>query len=347
MVQPQIAMRARVSTIFFSYGSRLSNLKNYVKIRPVSMHLKAMRKYNAIIFLSVFIISGTGLYHILPDHTIAKDDFVLANTESLGFFDDIPSATWNLMRAKVSKMSPNYNTLALPHMDSEGKERGDGSNKQPLWFYQNHYEPDFVCQHERRIGNLGDGGKWICDPHRISKQDSCLVYSIGSDNDFSFEESIFKEISPHCEIHTFDFDDYNEGAKKAGVNYHQVGLGMDDPPKFKSLSTIIKELGHVGRTIDIFKIDCEGCEWETATKWLEADVTIRQIQVELHTADIQKTPKFFDLMYKNNYVITHKELNIISIKYKTVCIEYAFLKIAPQFSKDIVRPDGAASEKES
>jgi len=315
------------------------------------------KRWTAIIFLAVFI-SSFGLYHILnisPDRTIVKDDFVLANrtivkddfvlanVESLGFLDDISSTTWNLMKKKVSDISPNYNTWCLPHKDSEGKERGDKRNKNPFFFYQNHYEPDFVCQHERRIGKLGDGGKWICDPHRISNQDSCLVYSIGSNNDFSFEEAVFTEISSDCEIHTFDFGKYSKGAKKAGVHYHQVGLGSDSPPKFKSLSTIIKELGHEGRTIDIFKIDCEGCEWETAAKWFEADITLRQIQIELHGADIQITPKFFDLMYKNNYVITHKEPNIAYPEGKA--IEYAFLKLAPQFSKDIVRPDGAALEK--
>ena len=272
---------------------------------------------------------------------------MLANIESLGFFDDIPSASWNMMKKKVSEISPNYNTCCLPHTIGGVGERGDKKSKEFLWFYQNHYEPDFVCQYERRIGDIGDGGKWICDPHRISKQDSCLVYSIGSNNQYDFEESVLKEIGSHCEIHTFDFGDFSEGAKKAGVHYHQVGLGEDSPPKFKQLSTIIKDLGHEGRTIDIFKIDCEGCEWTTATKWFEADITIRQIQVELHGADIQKTSLFFDLMYKKNYVITHKEPNTIATLLGGKAIEYAFLKLTSEFSKDIVRPNGAASEKVS
>ena len=77
-------------------------------------------------------------------------------------------------------------------------------------------------------------------------------------------ESILKEIGSHCEIHTFDPGTFSSKAKKVGVHYHQIALGMDQPPKYKSLSAVVKELGHEGRTIDIFKIDCDGCEWITA-----------------------------------------------------------------------------------
>jgi len=281
------------------------------------------------------------------------NDFALAKKESLGFFDDVTSAHWELLKQKVSDMSPNYSTQLLPHTDPvTGEERGDLSKRTPGFFYQSHYENDFVCQHERRIGNLGDGGKWICDPHRIAKQPSCLVYSVGSENDFSFEQSVHKDISPNCEIHTFDFGDYARGAELAGGNiqYHRVGVGIDAPPKHKSILTLVKELGHENRVIDIFKIDCEGCEWKTAKHWfdIEADasinVTLRQIQVELHGSDIQTTPQFFDLMYEHDYVITHKEPNIAYPQGNA--IEYSFLKLAPEFSKDIVRAKGAAVQGE-
>ena len=133
------------------------------------------------------------------ESTLPRDsnDFHIAKRESLGFFDDIPSRTWDRMKEKVKDMSPNFNTFYLPF-----KEGRSWRAKLPGNFYQNNYEPDFVCQHERRIGKLGDGGKWICDPHRISYQKDCLVYSVGSNNDFSFEEAVLDKIGHHCEIHT-------------------------------------------------------------------------------------------------------------------------------------------------
>lgn len=205
------------------------------------------------------------------------------------------------------------------------------------------------CNHIKH--RLGDGGKWICDPHRITEQDECLVYSIGSNNDFSFEQSVLDNIGHHCEIHTFDFGNFSAGAAKLGyrlhkgenksaVIYHQIGLGADEPPKYKSLKTVVNELGHNNRTVDIFKIDCEGCEWSTAKHWFEADITLRQIQVELHKSNPKTTPDFFDLLYENNYVITHKESNIEWTGPQNVAIEYAFLKLTPEFFSGYEREKG-------
>ena len=207
----------------------------------------------------------------------------------------------------------------------------------------------FVYNHINH--SLGDGGKWICDPHRITAQDECLVYSIGSNNDFSFEKSVLDNIGHHCEIHTFDFGDFGAGAaelgyrlhkgeNKSAVNYHQIGFGADQPPTYKSLKTLVNELGHNKRTVDIFKIDCEGCEWPTAKHWFDADITLRQIQIELHSSNPNTTPEFFDAMYENNYVITHKESNIEFTGPATVCIEYAFLKLAPEFFAGYEREKG-------
>jgi len=255
--------------------------------------------------------------------TEINHDYELAKQESLGFFDDMNAARWNLHKQKVRKMSPNYERSSIRKISNAGT------------FYQQHYEPDFNCENEFRIGKLGDGGKWICDPHRIAAQEKCLVYSIGSNNDFSFEKSVKEEIGQHCEIHTFDITDYSASARKANVTFHKFGLGVIDSFDLKSFKTIVKELGHAGRTIDIFKIDCEGCEFKSAQTWYDAGVVLRQIQVELHGSPLPDTNDFFDLMYTNNYVITHKEANIQfpqeNIRNPWYAIEYAFLKLAPEF----------------
>lgn len=289
-------------------------------------------------------IDTTGLTSSLASIANNDDDYALAKRQSLGFFDDISTAHWKRLQEKVNAMSPNFVEWLMK------QKRGQTF----WWFWQGHYEPDFVCQHERRLGREAEGGKWICDPHRITNKvkagGNCLVYSIGSNNEFSFEQSVHRRIHKDCDIHIFDFGDYAEGAKKAGgkLTYHRHGLqGSDHTAKgrvFKSLDTVFKELGHQNTVIDIFKIDCEGCEFSTVKTWFEAaekhNVIIRQIQVEMHNNPIEDTFAFFDTMYENGYVIFHKEFNLIAVPYKGTAIEYAFLKLDPEFTNAVPRRKG-------
>jgi Methyltransferase domain len=93
--------------------------------------------------------------------------------------------------------------------------------------------------------------------------------------------------------------------------------------QFKTLATTIEELGLTGRTIDVFKIDCEGCELNSFESWAAANVTLRQILVEVHAgkdAMIQpQSNQFFEFMHRQGYVITHKEPNIHYCKLVMSC----------------------------
>lgn len=75
-------------------------------------------------------------------------------------------------------------------------------------------------------------------------------------------------------------------------------MAIKDEP-FKTFEETIKELGHDGRPIDIFKIDCEGCEWSTYKDWINAD--LRQIVVEVHRAP-EVAQDFFSDLQKAGYV---------------------------------------------
>lgn len=95
---------------------------------------------------------------ILPPNDTKNNDFDVAKRESLGFFNDVPSQTWNRLRKKVKDMSPNYNPVYLPF-----KKTGNHHAYKPGSFYQNNYEPDFVCQHELRIGRYVKS--WYIEHH--------------------------------------------------------------------------------------------------------------------------------------------------------------------------------------
>jgi len=88
----------------------------------------------------------------------------------------------------------------------------------------------------------------------------------------------------------------------------------------------MEELGHTGRTIDIFKIDCEWCEWFTFDTWLEQD--IRQILVETHNAPLPQARNFFYQLHDAGFVIFSKEANYQN---GGGGVEFAFLKLSTDF----------------
>jgi Methyltransferase domain len=141
----------------------------------------------------------------LAAKTKADDsNILLAHKESLGFFDDISQREWQLMKDKVASIYPNT-YRRLPYSELRFKSRLPANH-----FFQEQFEPNFYCRHERRMGRQGDGGKWVCDPHRIQNAKNCLVYSVGSNDDVSFEQAVKSEIGSHCEIHSFDMAKYTE-----------------------------------------------------------------------------------------------------------------------------------------
>ena len=261
------------------------------------------------------------------------------SNESLGYFQDIDDHEWNAMMHKSQQMQHDALQLA---------KQGHLEQGETLFDY---FDPDFSCRLEQKVGGLGDGGKWVCDPHRLMALPSsqpprnhkqsdqppppnCLVYSVGSHGDFSFEQAVHREIGTHCEVHTFDFGDFGAQAVAANATYHPWGFAdtsFIDPAQggrtFKTMPQTVEELGHTGRTIDLFKIDCEGCEWQVYPTWLNAGVHLRQILVEMHGNKGDEITRFFQNMYDNDYVVFHKEANTRFWR-SGPFYEYSFLKLS-------------------
>ena len=217
--------------------------------------------------------------------------------------------------------------------------RTNGAAQPSSDWYQENAEPSYTCIHEERVGPKGEGGKWICNPARLRHTSECLVYSVGSMNDFRFEEAIL-EISEDCEIHVFDHTVPNPTGKPPGVHFHPWGLDSvtETDGMLKSLADIVKLLGHEGRKMNIFKIDCEGCEWTTFPSWFDAKVSIDEILVEVHGGTTQPAEnpiarQFMQYLADRDYFIFHKEPNVQSSSGHELCLEYGFKHVlAPLLS---------------
>jgi hypothetical protein len=221
--------------------------------------------------------------------------------------------------------------------------------------FYDYFEPEAVCLDDERFGDAtnskryqayGDGPKFVCGVDRVSesaKKGNCLIYSVGSNNQIDFEVAIRKFIG-NCEVHTFDPTVKPE--TYVGKNYsifHDWGFG-EDSKNFSinhktrgpfewttmSLKTAMQKLGHTNRTIDIFKMDCEGCEYKVLLKAFEeiarGEYKINQVQVELHKGGnpfaVMKT--VIEAADRANMRLFHKERNHWGCAGHR-CLEYAFV----------------------
>ena len=197
----------------------------------------------------------------------------LAYKQSFGLFDDITDTMWKRMRDSAQKKS----LYANPENPLLGVE------EEKTWL-ANNLNPTFNCPHVERVG-AGEGVKYLCYPHRLAREEKkdCLVYSIGCAGDFHFEDAMSKKYDKECEIHIFDPANWERAndAEAKNIHYHPWGMlsTYDDKSKsvvwpkgrgggFKTFQESIELLGHQDRTVDIFKIDCEGCEWSTYKDWI-------------------------------------------------------------------------------
>jgi len=275
-------------------------------------------------------------HHTSKDGASSKTQSMI---ESDGFFDEADELWEKRKQRHINQMSMQ-NVLMTTCPDElwtaekkcmkgcNGKIEGCKGNV----FWQAHYEPSFSCVLEERVGLQGEGGKWVCDPHKIRAQEKCLVYSVGSHGQYDFEKAVHENISSKCEIHTVDMLDWKNYTSTPPPEYvayhtHKIGPAPDTP-----INALVTTLGHAGREIDIFKIDCEGCEWASYKSWFGAGVHIRQVLVEFHwTTGKHRVHELFNALFDLGYVVFHKESNTLSCKGN--CIEYAFVRLSPTFSR--------------
>lgn len=342
---------------------------NEIETKPTSLICK---KVGSLIFLSVIqVIAFAQLYResnsfgLRSSININGGDTIQKKCESvLNRFDWIYDE-----KRKVRQEKVNDTNLQL-------QESGKPLEQSKLFW--DLYEPEANCFTEERFGygtlrrnlldsykdleareakvkrydSFGDGPKFVCGvdvmsslPSSLSptnRDDQCLVYSVGSNNNVAFEMSVHKFMG--CETHTFD----PTVAKKNFVGgkyaiFHQWGLGEDgikekwDGFKWmgKSFQTIINKLGHLNRTIDILKIDCEGCEWKAMPPLLDliaaGTVKVNQIQIEMHTwvseherSNELNLNSYFEKLDNAKMRIVHKERNHWGCDgFK--CVEYVFV----------------------
>lgn len=191
-----------------------------------------------------------------------------------------------------------------------------------------------ACDDIVKFGGTGDGSKYICTDS--IQKGACVVYSIGSRKDFSFEKDIVDTL--RCDVHTFDctVGDARADEVPPGVTLHPwcVG-GLDGMKPFSSdlvassgvlaqyytLRTIMGLLQHAH--VDVLKVDTERHEY-AFLKTLDCKNCLGQMAIEmrLHNASFDEWHDAWNaLVHKNGMVPYSYELN----DQCACCSEYSFL----------------------
>lgn len=244
--------------------------------------------------------------------------------ESLGWYN-VPDEQWDLM--KKYHFDTRHRQWESPDtlLESEKKLNFD-------------WKPSFSCPMPPFRMGEGDGGKVLCDPWRTLKQQDCLVISVGSSGHFEFEEGVL-EVNPECEVHTIDMTYF--GPVPDSVTFHRVGLAdfngirpynLSDHntimAEFKTIDTLLKDLNLLNRRIDIFKIDCEGCERTVYPGFYADGVNIVQLAIEVHFFRMDEwwrpNYKMMEALHRNGFVIFSKEPNTLGCN--GACVEFTFLR---------------------
>jgi hypothetical protein len=96
-----------------------------------------------------------------------------------------------------------------------GEETGYQSNiggPATMWDFNNYVQRlwhpgkprGMSCADLERFGHAGDGGKMVCDASSVlNARKDCLVVSVGSNGDVSFEAAM-RSFNSNCEFHIYD-----------------------------------------------------------------------------------------------------------------------------------------------
>ena len=136
---------------------------------------------------------------------------------------------------------------------------------------------DATCRNLEKFGE-GDDEKRVCMDD-IDPSTPCLVVSLGSNNQWGFEEAVFART--HCEVHTFDCTgDFTVPAAIASrVTLHKQCVGPETVDLFTTWEDLVATHGSVA----VLKMDIEGWEWPVLQQIAAAAAPPpTQMLVEIH-----------------------------------------------------------------
>ncbi|KAI1715897.1 methyltransferase domain-containing protein [Ditylenchus destructor] len=193
----------------------------------------------------------------------------------------------------------------------------NGPNDQAYYELYNAIVPEVFCLDLVRI----DGGKWMCNPHKMRNMDKCTIYSLGINNEPSFEESLQTYVGRQCFLRCFDKDDQyqttNQRIKISNGIFMKAFISSTTDVKTSQLapeeydisnSKLCDLLTKFGdKRINILKVDIEEAEFLIQDQFLA--VPICQLLTEVHPRSAWEALNFLKKLSKHGFYLFSYEIN--------------------------------------
>ena len=169
----------------------------------------------------------------------------------------------------------------------------------------------------RRVGPSGDGGKMVCFDAAPALEEPCLIVSVGVGGDaakpadFRFEHDLHRRLG-NCSIDVFDGTNFGRGAIRNAPPFVRFFPENFTPHTWQR---------YRGRRVDIFKIDCEGCEFSGSVTDFLKHVPTEQLLIEVHGGNRHDDVKKLMTTLNTSHGIFYREPNIQHSD--GTCIEFA------------------------
>jgi hypothetical protein len=199
----------------------------------------------------------------------------------------------------------------------------------------------------KRYGGIHDGNKILCGVESLKPSSRCIVYSLGSLNNFDFELDLLKHTA--CEIHTYDCTSRPPEKQNKRLHFHQICMGEPSPLQsfifpnngsqqnaqisnislVKSFHRILTDNHHTH--LHILKMDIEGGEYSVFADLLRHPASKNlpyQISFESHwwNRDIYHATmhqQMFAQLWRSGYRFLQHEDN----PGEETCVEWTVMRV--------------------
>uniref|UniRef100_A0A8R1DTK1 Methyltranfer_dom domain-containing protein n=1 Tax=Caenorhabditis japonica TaxID=281687 RepID=A0A8R1DTK1_CAEJA len=181
--------------------------------------------------------------------------------------------------------------------------------------------PEVFCPEKVRIGTIGDGGKWVCNPWKVPNDS--VLFSLGLNNIISFEEDWQKVVSNRNRLFGFDVDEQNSNTKETYASIRgvsrvaRISTETSHAIHTSTIEDLAKDAGVTN--VEILKIDIEGAEKTCLIPFLEK-FTVCQIYLEIHGHPIEHAQLLQQIAHLK-YRLFSYEVNGYSME----ACEYSFI----------------------